>query len=138
MDNYGRIQVGAVVDAIVADAAYIASRPDSSSWVLLTGGASIGWSYDGSVFTPPPPEPEPEPVPSPVISRLAFRNRFTFAEKQGIYTAAETSVDIRIFLDDIASAADIDLTDPQTIAGVQSLEDSGLITSGRGAEILAP
>tara|TARA_R110000744_G_C19182065_1_gene542834 strand:- start:136 stop:546 length:411 start_codon:yes stop_codon:yes gene_type:complete len=136
MDNYGRIQAGEVVDAIVADAAYIASRPDSSSWVLLTGGAGIGWSYGGSVFTAPPPEPEP--VPSPIISRLAFRNRFTFAEKQGIYTAAETSVDIRIFLDDIASAADIDLTDPQTIAGVQSLEASGLITSGRGAEILAP
>ena len=30
----------------------------------------IGWTYDGSAFTPPPaPEPEPEPVPQSITMR---------------------------------------------------------------------
>jgi len=83
------------------------------------------------------PAVPPVPVPISIITRLAFRNRFTMAEKQGIYTAAETSVDIRIFLDDIAVASDIDLADSQTVSGVESLETAGLISAGRAAEILA-
>ena len=80
------------------------------------------------------------PINRPVtrtLTKLQFRNRFTFAEKQAIYAAAESSVDIRIFLDDVNAAEEINLDDPATIGGVQALEAGGLIAAGRSAEILA-
>ena len=68
-----------------------------------------------------------------------FRDRFTFAEKQAIYTAAKSVVDIQIFLDDLASVQDsiVNLDDPATAAGLQAMEAAGLIGVGRAAEILA-
>lgn len=71
------------------------------------------------------------------VSRLEFRNRMTLAEKEAIYTAALTSARLRVFLDDLAAVQTMDMAAAQTIAGVQSLEDAGLIAPGRAAEILA-
>lgn len=73
-----------------------------------------------------------------IISKLAFRNRFTQAEKVAIYTAAKTSVDIQIWIDDLNSAITVDLYDAFTIAGVKALETAGLIAVGRSAIILTP
>lgn len=87
------------------------------------------------------------PVAQPVISRrlstLAFRDRFTMDEKRAIYTAAQTVVDVRIWLDDLNAATPdsdgtaVDLDDLRTVAGVQALEAAGLIGTGRAAEILS-
>lgn len=77
------------------------------------------------------------PNPSlPYITRLAFRSRLTNEEKVAIYTAAESSVQLKVFLDDLASATYVDLTRPDTIAGINFLETAGLVASGRAAEIL--
>jgi len=127
--QYAKIESGYVTNVAIG-------QPDSS-WVVTDGTVSIGATYNGTVFTPEP-SPLPEEIEPTPITLLAFRNRFTMTEKQGIYTAAETVVDIRIFLDDIAAASEIDLTDPQTIAGVQALEAAGLITTVRATEILTP
>ena len=70
------------------------------------------------------------------ISRLDFRNRFTDVEKHNIYAAAKVSVDIQIYLDEIAIAEDVDLTNARTVAGVHALEAAGLISAGRADEIL--
>lgn len=84
-----------------------------------------------------------EPKPAPVLqhkenlSVLAFRSRFTDAEKIAIYTAAKTNVQVQIWLDDLMAASDVNLDDSRTIAGVQALEAAGLIGAGRAAEILA-
>jgi len=79
----------------------------------------------------------PQPSPSR-LTRLAFRNRLTGPEKEAIYTAAETSVAIRIWLDDLAAAEYIDLTNPHTIVAVNNLEALMFIGVGRAAEILTP
>lgn len=82
----------------------------------------------------------PEAPQAPVkrsITVLAFRSRFTQTEKRAIYTAAKTSVDVQIWLDDLAVAAEVILDDVRTEAGVQSMEDAGLISAGRAAEILS-
>ena len=71
-----------------------------------------------------------------VLTRLAFRNRFTPAEKVALYTAAASNVQIKIYLDDLAAATFIDVERPETIAGVQALETAGVIGAGRAAEIL--
>lgn len=78
----------------------------------------------------------PEPPQVRRVSRLAFRNRFTDAEKLAIYTAAESSAQIRVWLDDLAAAEFIDLDYPATVAGVQALELAGLIGAGRAAEVV--
>ena len=82
----------------------------------------------------------PEPV-QPVntrFTRLEFRNRLTGPEKEAIYIAADTSVAIRIWLDDLAAAEYIDLADAATIAAVNGLEALTLISVGRADEILTP
>jgi len=71
-----------------------------------------------------------------MVSKLAFRNLFKQNEKRAIYAAAEQVVDIKIWLDDLNSVNDVDLTDPVTAAGLNALEAAGLIGKGRAAEIL--
>ena len=89
------------------------------------------------------PETETFSTPDPVITprlrltKREFRNQFTFAEKQAIYTAAETSVYIRIFLDDLMAAEYIDCDNSDTVASVSALETATLIGTGRADEILA-
>ncbi len=71
------------------------------------------------------------------ITRLAFRNRFTQVEKVSIYTAAEASPALRVFIDDIAAAEYVDLDDPSVVAGVESLEVMQILEEGRAVEVLA-
>lgn len=83
---------------------------------------------------------ESVPVPEPsatVWTVLAFRSRFTEAEKRDIYSARANSIDIQIWLDDLAAAEDVRSDDPRMIAGVQGLEAAGLLAPGRAAEIMS-
>lgn len=99
--------------------------------VEFVDGRLVGQIWMGQGWIEAPAQPDR------TLTRLAFRNRFTFEEKQAIYTAAEGSVAIRIFLDDINAAEEINLDDPATQYGVQTLEVGGLIAAGRAAEVLA-
>lgn len=78
----------------------------------------------------------PAPIPQAPISKLEFRNRFTMNEKAAIYTAAKTSVAIQVWLEDLAAASEVNTSHVQTIAGVQALEQAGLIGAGRAVQIL--
>lgn len=78
--------------------------------------------------------PYPDPI---IITKLAFRNLFTFNEKVVLYTKAETDIIIRVFLDDIMAAQEIDLTFPSLIQGIQYLVSQGVITAERAGQILA-
>lgn len=81
------------------------------------------------------------------ITRLAFRNRFTQAEKVALEIAAldnpaatlaqrQQAAAIRAHLADVAASTFIDLGHDDTRAGVQALEAGGLIGVGRALEIL--
>ena len=70
------------------------------------------------------------------ITQLEFLNRFTQAERVTIRTAAKQSVPIEDYLALVSAATFIDITRADTIAGVQALEQLGLIGAGRAAEIL--
>ena len=86
-------------------------------------------------------------VPDTRVTRLAFRNRFTQAEKVALELAAlddptapmpqrQLSAAIRANMADTAAAAFIDLGNPDARAGVQMLEAGGLLAAGRALEIL--
>ena len=70
------------------------------------------------------------------ITRYAFRERFTAAEKIAIYTAAKTVPSIQIYLDDVNASTYIDLARAATRAGVQALEGAGLLAPGRALAII--
>ena len=86
-------------------------------------------------------------APATRITRLAFRNRFTQAEKVAMELAAlddpaaptaqrQQAAAIRVYLSDMNAATFIDLGRDDTRAGVQALESGGLIGVGRALEIL--
>jgi len=75
-------------------------------------------------------------VPDTSITRLALRNRFTFAEKVDIETAAETDPVIRVLLKDLEAANYIDLSRSESLAAMQVLESKGILAEGRSVEIM--
>jgi hypothetical protein len=81
------------------------------------------------------------------MTKLAFRNRFTQAEKVAIEIASlddpaasmqqrAMAAALRSSQQDIAVAQYIEPGSAATIAGVQELETAGLLAPGRAAEIL--
>ena len=86
-------------------------------------------------------------APDTRVTRLAFRNRFTQAEKVALELAAlddptapmaqrQQAAALRATLSDTAAATFIDLLRAETRAGVQMLEAAGLLAAGRALEIL--
>ncbi len=82
------------------------------------------------------------------ITKLAFRSRFTQAEKAALEFAAlddpsaatpqrMQSAALRAYLKDVESATFIDLSRPDLIAGVQALEVMSLLAEGRAMTILS-
>jgi hypothetical protein len=78
----------------------------------------------------------PEAAVDMRITKLAFKQRFTAAERIAIREAAKTVPEVYDFEDLVNSAAFIDLARPDTIAAVQHVETAGLIAVGRADVIL--
>jgi hypothetical protein len=135
--NISKVENDTITNVIVADSVQWAVDNLGGEWIEAPEGTGIGWTRSGGVWSPPV-TPTPEPISRTRLTRLEFRNRFTQVEKEAIYTAAETVVSVRIWLDDLAAAEYIELTDPNTIASVEGLASAGLISESRVSEILAP
>lgn len=87
---------------------------------------------------------DPPPVQSIVLSKLGYRNLMTLSERIAIdsYAANPALTDtqkatLNSLHYDFQLADNIDLSDPQLIAGTQLLEQYGLLGAGRAAQILA-
>ena len=118
------------VGRIVADQAFVEEHfPDA--WELVPESQE-------------PADPQPQ---RRLITRLAFRNRFTLSEKSALELAAldnpqadmsvrSQAASLRAYMKDVDSATFIDLDRADTRAGVQMLEAGGLIAPGRAVEIL--
>ena len=87
---------------------------------------------------------EEAPVVSHVITKYAFRMRFTLAERIALDTVdtnavltAEQKLIAQTLLHDFAAKENgVEITNADTIAGVQYLESIGLLASGRASVIL--
>jgi hypothetical protein len=103
----------------------------------------LGATYSEGVFTPAAPVSEVYTK----LSKLAFRDRFTSAEKTALELASldnpaatmevrAGSAALRVYKEDVASAKYIDPKLPNTRNGVLALESFALIAAGRALEIL--
>ena len=127
---------------------FIVTLPDGSINTIVADEAFVEANYPGAweLVPAPPPIDAAEPTDAR-ITRLAFRNRFTQAEKVALELAAldnpsattpqrQQSAALRAHLKDLDAASWVDLTRPETAAALQMLEASGLIDEGRAAVIL--
>ncbi|WP_157201393.1 hypothetical protein [Massilia sp. Root418] len=103
------------------------------------------YMWNGTDVVPMPTAPQEAPPRR--ITKLAFRNRFTVAEKVAIDLASiddpssgaaarQQAAAVRVSLADAAAAAYIDLARDDTRAGVLMLEAAGILGAGRALEIL--
>ena len=128
---------------------FIVTLPDGSTNTIVANEAFVEANYPGAweLVPAPPPIDAAEPTDARV-TRLAFRSRFTQAEKVALELAAaldnpsatlpqrQQSAALRAHMKDLDVASWVDLTRPETVAALQMLEASGLIGEGRAAEIL--
>ncbi|MEN9885691.1 MAG: hypothetical protein RL758_269 [Pseudomonadota bacterium] len=132
--RYAQIQNGTVSNVIES-----AADP-GAPWVAC-GNAGPGSAYDGANFT------APAQVNSRHITKLAFRQRFTKAERTAIEIASlddpaatlfarQQAAFIRASQEDLRVANYIDLDRTDTRAGVISMEAAGLLAAGRALQIL--
>lgn len=70
------------------------------------------------------------------ITKLAFLNRFTQAERILLRQAGKDNALVEDYWNLVSLATFIDLNRPDTISGVQTLESIGLLDEGRADEIL--
>jgi len=126
-----------ISDNVVIGISQLAGSVSASDMIPI---ASLTAVSTGDVYDPETETfstPDPVSTPRLRLTKLEFRNQFSFAEKQAIYTAARSVVDVEIFLDDLMAAEYIDVDSAETIGGVQALETATLIGTGRADEILA-
>ena len=125
---------------------FIVTLPDGSTNTIVANEAFVEANYPGAWELVPEPE-TPLTQTSARITRLAFRNRFTTAEKVALELAAldkpsapmaqrQQSAALRAHMKDLDAASWVDLTRPETAAALQMLEASELIGEGRAAAIL--
>ncbi|WP_150428864.1 hypothetical protein [Dechloromonas sp. CZR5] len=88
-----------------------------------------------------PHKPEDAPAPQREITGVSYLRRFSQEERIAIRDAAKTSSVLDDYLKlldaTIAQGGVINLDDPDTVAAVNLLEQSGLLAPGRAAEVLA-
>ena len=131
MPNYALIQDNRCI--ATGTLKTLPNRPDMIERV--NGVPRVGDVLENGEWVTPP---APAPTPSPILTRLAFMDRFTTAELVAIYTDAKTSVETEIWLDKVKAAEDINLSDPRTREALAMLDAGGLIGEGRADEISTP
>jgi hypothetical protein len=111
---------------------------------IMRAGVEVGNGYaDADNFNAGFPEgfewadPPPAPPPPKIHTHRSFLKRFTGAEFKAIRNAAKTDGDVDMFMYLFERAQDVNLDDPDTIAGVQMLVAKGILTAPRAAVILA-
>lgn len=128
------IRGGIVENVIVGDPDFV-PVPDYDAVVVEDGThrPGIGWRYDGQQFA--------QPFPANLgglgswITQEAYRLRFTFDERRAIAALAETDLDVRVAVDDLAAAVHgVDLDAPAT------QQDCAMLTQKtyNGAPVLTP
>jgi len=100
-----------------------------------------GWQLS-EVITPVPGPDDPPPEPQPiyggrrVLTHLEFLRLFTMEERIAMRRASKLSEVLEDYLDLLKLAQEINLDDPDTVAGVQMMEAGELIGAGRAAGVL--
>lgn len=120
-------------DRVCTSVADLKSKPPGDRFVEIGSLdlSFIGRHHDGSSWGPAPTDTQ-----SRHITRLAFLQRFTQAERIAIRTAAKSSVAVEDYVAMVEAAQWIDLDRADTRFGVQAMEAASLLSVGRSTEIL--
>ena len=129
----------AVVKGEIVDGIAIADGPLDTDGVWICVDDVVpqpgrDWTYKDGVFSPP--VPPPAPVLPNIITKVAFRFRMTDAEYVGILSAAKTDVEVAAWVETFNMVTQINLVDPRTASGVETLVSKNLLTQERATEIL--
>lgn len=93
----------------------------------------VGWTFNGSTLIS-------NGTSTTVVTKLAFRERFTPTELIGIIAASmaatQTGYTLQMLMQNQMAATYVDLSRSDTIAGVDLLVSLGLLTSARATTIL--
>lgn len=100
--------------------------------ITLINGLEV-WTPTGSTLT----DQDSTPPTQMYLSKLSFRNRFSFTEKVAIEEAAVTDSEVRVLVKDQDAAEYIDPTRIDTIQGVALLVNKNLVTVERSSIILS-
>lgn len=125
--RYAIIENDIVINVVVSD------EPLGDNWVH-SDVATIGDSYENGGFVRPADDINPSQDTR--ITKPAFKQRLTQAERIAIRAAAQTDPIVYDFLDIMDSATFIDLSRQDTIDGLTAMETTGLLNEGRANEIL--
>lgn len=127
---------GDKIDNIIVASLEFAQTLPGYDEVFDTSGMNVGvgWVRVNGVWTDP--GLVPIPVMKSVLTPLEFLNRFTDSEIKTIMALAKTDPDVELWWLRYNKAQDMNLEDPQTIEGVNMLEQATIIAPGRAAEIL--
>ena len=104
---------------------YASTSPQVGAWPL---------DYTHTEFDPE--QPVSDPAGPRVFTQLQWLKRFSAQERITIRAAAAATPALDDYLKLMDAAQEIDTSDPETIAGVQTLEAFGLLAQGRAEEIL--
>ena len=105
--------------------------------IILADEAFMADQYPAGTYEVLPDEPPPV-IRKTVLTKLEAMERFTDAELAAIYTAAKSVVAVEVWLEKFKAAPEVNLNDPRTILGIQSLVTAGIFTEERATEILTP
>lgn len=99
---------------------------------------AVGWVLLGNQLV----NPAGDVAPTKKITKLGFRQRFTFSELIALTGAAQSSnpsvaLPLQVLLNNLAVATYIDLNRADTAGGMGLLVSFGLLTSARSTEILS-
>ena len=106
---------------------YIGYDPDGGEHSI----SEVGITPDPQWSTTPPP------VTSLQISSLEFFDRFTEEEQVAIATETYTNIQVKIFYDRMFGANHIDVSNANTISGIDYLISLNLVDASRKDDLLA-
>lgn len=82
-------------------------------------------------------EPNIAPAPNTILTKLQFNNLFTFEELVAVEVAAETDPGVRVFKNQLILTDYVDLTNSNTVSGVNYLVFKNIISQERADTILS-
>lgn len=113
---------------------------DNETWIDITNleiKPGIGWTYENGVFTSNAPVTPPLTMLIPrIITKIAFRKRFTKQELAAIINASKTDAEVQIWFDNLNSAENLDLNDLNFVNDMFELSDKNILTEQRVIELL--
>ena len=71
-----------------------------------------------------------------ILSKVDFLKRFTMSERIITRTTAETDPIVVDIFHILNEADEVDLTDPETVAGIRYLQSIGVLSEARASQIL--